>query len=59
LRAGGHSMPVYIVTAFAEEFTSPLKAAAEEGLDFEVARKPLARREIRKIAGAKLGVDVE
>jgi len=57
LRANGHKMPVYIVTGFAEEFMAALRAAAEEGLDFEVARKPLARKEIREITASKLGLD--
>ncbi len=50
--------PVYIVTAFAEEFVAPLRQAALDGLEFELARKPLDRDQIREVTASVLG-DIE
>lgn len=41
---------IYIVTAFAAEFMEQLKSAHEEGLQFELASKPLSASQIRNIA---------
>jgi len=41
---------IYIVTAFASEFMEQLKAAHDEGLQFELANKPLSSAQIRNIA---------
>ncbi len=49
------NVPVYIVTAFAEEFMVPLRQASEDGLEFELARKPLDRDQIRKLTASVLG----
>jgi CheY-like chemotaxis protein len=46
--------PVYIVTAFYEEFMSPLRELQGEGISFDIARKPLGLAEIRTIADAML-----
>ena len=46
---------MYIVTAFAEEFMGPLRQAGEDGLEFELARKPLDRDQIRKLTASVLG----
>jgi DNA-binding NtrC family response regulator len=48
------STPVYIVTAFYEEFMAPLRALQDEGISFDIARKPLGLAEIRTIADAML-----
>jgi len=55
IRQEGHDTPVHIVTAFAEEYMEPLRQAADEGLDFSVARKPLSRNQIREITESMLG----
>lgn len=57
IRQAGVTVPVYVITAFADEFMPALKAASEEGLDFELARKPLERDEIQQITRTKLGLD--
>ncbi|MEE4378307.1 MAG: response regulator [Candidatus Competibacteraceae bacterium] len=50
LQAAYPDLPVYIVTAFAQEFMAPLLEATQAGLFFQVAQKPLGSREIRIIA---------
>lgn len=42
-------LPVYIVTAFAREFMQDLKAAQNEGLQFELAAKPITLDQINMI----------
>lgn len=49
------TIPVYIVTAFHQEFFARLNHAIEEGLTFELARKPLNGAQIRTIAQSVLG----
>ncbi len=46
------TLNVYIVTAFAEEFMAQLQGAQNEGLQFELASKPLSSTQIRTIARA-------
>jgi CheY-like chemotaxis protein len=55
LRANGCHAPIFVVTGFAEEFMTRLRSAAEQGLDFEVMRKPLERNDIRSVVTAVLG----
>ena len=55
LRANGCVAPIFVVTGFAEEFMARLRSAAEQGLDFEVMRKPLERNDIRSVVTAVLG----
>lgn len=50
LKAMDSSLNVYIVTAFAAEFMDQLKNAHDEGLQFELASKPLSATQIRNIA---------
>lgn len=50
LKAYDTSLNIYIVTAFATEFMDQLKTAHEEGLQFELASKPLSASQIRNIA---------
>lgn len=54
LREQGADGPVYLVTAFAEEFIEPLRCAAAEGLEFDLLRKPLDRDQIRAVVAAGL-----
>lgn len=44
------TLSVYIVTAFANEYMEQLKVAHCEGLDFQLASKPLSSTQIRHIA---------
>jgi CheY-like chemotaxis protein len=47
-------VPVFIVTAFYDEFLKPLKALRGRGIAFDLARKPLTLVEIRAIADGAL-----
>ena len=55
IKAIDTSIPVYIVTAFQREFMEPLNNAVADGLQFELAAKPLSAEQIVAIAKAKLG----
>lgn len=55
IKALDTSIPVYIVTAFQREFMEPLNNAVADGLQFELAAKPLSAEQIVAIAKAKLG----
>jgi len=46
LRKIDRDVPVYIITAFHDEFIAQLKKAEEDGLDFDVLRKPFDRRQL-------------
>ncbi|MSO98323.1 MAG: response regulator [Rhodospirillaceae bacterium] len=46
--------PVYIVTGFYEEFLVSLRQLQNDGINFDVARKPLGLAEIRAIADSRL-----
>ncbi len=48
--------PVYIVTGFYGEFMEELRDAHDEGLSFDLARKPLALDEIRSIVTSVIGL---
>ncbi|MEW6359328.1 MAG: response regulator [Planctomycetota bacterium] len=50
LREIDGQVPIYIVTAFHEEFLGQLQCAADDGLAFEVVRKPVGADEIALIA---------
>ncbi len=54
LRDSGHKMPIYIVTAFHEEFIDQLRVADEEGYDFELMRKPIESQDLVRITKAIL-----
>ena len=54
LRDNGHKMPIYIITAFHEEFMDQLRVAADEGYEFEVMRKPILSYDLVKITEAIL-----
>ena len=43
-------VPVYVVTGFYEEYLAPLRELQREGVNFDLARKPLGFAEIRAIA---------
>jgi CheY-like chemotaxis protein len=50
LKAIDNTLNVYIVTAFASDYMDQLKDAHDEGLQFELASKPLSSAQIRNIA---------
>ena len=50
LKAIDETLNVYIVTAFATEYMEQLKGIHEEGVQFELASKPLSSEQIRNIA---------
>jgi len=50
LRKIDNDVPIYIVTAFYKEFFEELKGAREDGIDFEVIKKPIGGDEIVVVA---------
>jgi DNA-binding response OmpR family regulator len=54
IREGDSGVPVYIITAFHEEFFEELKALEESGIDFDVMRKPIGSEEIVLVARSVL-----
>ena len=42
-------LPIHIVTGFIQEFMRELQQAAEEGLCFELTRKPIGREQIQAV----------
>ncbi len=54
LRDDGHKTPVYIITAFHEEFMDQLRVAADEGYEFEVMQKPMMSEDLVTITKAVL-----
>ncbi len=54
LRDNGHRMPIYMITAFHEEFMDQLRVAADEGYEFEVMQKPIESQDLVRITKAIL-----
>jgi DNA-binding response OmpR family regulator len=54
LRDKGHKMPIYIITAFHEEFMDQLRVAAAEGYEFEIMQKPIMSEDLVRITEAIL-----
>jgi DNA-binding NtrC family response regulator len=54
IRAVKPDLLIYIVTAFHREFFDELVAARDQGLQFELMRKPLERQQIIELADAVL-----
>ncbi len=54
LRDSDHKMPIYIVTAFHEEFIDQLRVAADKNYEFEVMRKPIESQDLVRITKAIL-----
>ena len=54
LRDNGHRLPIYIITAFHEEFMDQLRVAADEGYEFEVMQKPIESQDLVRITKAIL-----
>lgn len=56
IKAVAPSLVVYIVTAFSNEFMDQLKAAYDEGLQFQLASKPLSSFQIRQLARSAIAL---
>ena len=54
LRKIDMDVPIFIVTAFHKEFFEGLKKVGEDGMDFEVAKKPIGAADIVLIAKSAL-----
>jgi CheY-like chemotaxis protein len=54
IRAQKPDLPCYIVTAFYREFFDDLVAVRDEGISFELMRKPLERQQIIDLVTALL-----
>jgi CheY-like chemotaxis protein len=50
LKAIDETLNIYIVTAFANEYMEQLKGVSSEGIQFELATKPLSSAQIRDLA---------
>jgi len=55
LKASDKTLSVYIVTAFSLEFMAELDHARKEGLNFQLAAKPLSPEQVRIIAQTGVG----
>ncbi|MBN2865007.1 MAG: response regulator [Thiotrichales bacterium] len=56
IRALNPNVPVYIVTAFAKEFFEELQTLQNQGLEFEIAAKPISLLQIKQITQAALNL---
>lgn len=54
IRAAKPDLPVYIVTAFDREYFDELMDVRNDGLRFELLRKPLSRRQLIELTKALL-----
>ena len=54
IRAMDLHVPVYIVTAFQTEFFKDLRALSDDGIDFEIMKKPLESKQLVEVANAIL-----
>ena len=54
LQDNGHKMPIYMITAFHEEFMDQLRIAADEGYEFEIMQKPMMSEDLVGITKAIL-----
>ncbi len=54
LRDNEYKMPIYIITAFHEEFMDQLRVATDEGYEFEVMQKPMMSEDLVTITEAIL-----
>lgn len=50
LKTLDNTLSIYIVTAFANEYMEQLKIAHDEGLNFQLASKPLSSKQMKHIA---------
>lgn len=59
LREISMTVPVYIITAFYEEYFDELKEVQKLGLEFELLRKPIGNKEIIMVTESVLENPVE
>jgi len=59
LRKIDKDVPIYIVTAFYQEFFNELKVAREEGLQFEILSKPIDSGQILSVTKDILEMQIE
>ena len=57
LLAADPGLTIYIVTAFEPDFIEDLRVARQDGLDFELLRKPIGIAELRTVVRGLLGAD--
>ena len=57
IRETNKDTPIYIITAFHDEFFSELKEAQADGNNFELLRKPLGGEDIVMVTEGILGSD--
>ena len=50
LRKINMNVPIYIITAFHEEFFNELKSVEEDGIDFELLKKPFDTEQLISVA---------
>jgi DNA-binding response OmpR family regulator len=55
LRQLDTSVPVYIVTAFHKEFLKDLKLLSDDGIEFDLLKKPIGSDEIVELTESMLG----
>ena len=55
IRKKDKDVPVYIITAFAEEFFGGLKGLSHENINFELMQKPIGMEAINELTMALLG----
>lgn len=55
IRKKDQDVPVYIITAFAEEFFGGLKGLSHENINFELMQKPIGMEAINELTLALLG----
>jgi len=46
----GQTVPIYIITAYYNDFLDQLQNAANDGISFQVLKKPVSMDEVRSIA---------
>jgi DNA-binding response OmpR family regulator len=59
LRKMDMDVPIFIVTAFHKEFFEGLKKVGEDGMDFEVVKKPIGGEDIVLVAKSALEGAIE
>jgi CheY-like chemotaxis protein len=55
IRKKDKDVPVYIITAFAEEFFGGLTGLSDENINFELMQKPIGMEAINELTMALLG----
>jgi len=56
IRKMGKKIPVYIITAFQREYFRQLESAKQDGMDFEVMKKPFDRKRLLSLVKGILEV---